>query len=151
MVVITAELHSTKPELRFFVGSNPACGVSEIRNSLDLWQRSRLEIKLNTFRRSTIPQKQFIFIITSPKCVKTLSYFKSLCIIFMLNCCKYFEQKIKQFNQKCFNIFRLKYVRGGKIFQFPHVVYYFSAIRRCISGCAWVPIKEIFCPLEDEL
>ena len=28
----------------------------------DLWQWSRLEIRLNTFRRSTIPQKQFIII-----------------------------------------------------------------------------------------
>ena len=39
-------------------------GVSEIRDGEDLWQWSRLEIRLNTFRRSTIPQKQFIIIIT---------------------------------------------------------------------------------------
>ena len=31
--------------------------------SLDLWQFFRLEIRLNAFRRSTIPQKQFFIII----------------------------------------------------------------------------------------
>ena len=60
MVITTAQLHSSKPELRFCAGSNPARGVSEIRDGEDLWQWSRLEIRLNAFRRSTIPQKQFI-------------------------------------------------------------------------------------------
>ena len=59
---ITAQLHSTKPELRFCAGSNPARGMSEIHDGEDLWQWSRLEIRLNAFRRSTIPQKQFIII-----------------------------------------------------------------------------------------
>ena len=37
VVVITpAQLHSTKLELRFCAGSNPACGVSEIRDGEDL-------------------------------------------------------------------------------------------------------------------
>ena len=62
-VIITAQLHSTKPELRFCAGSNPARGVSEIRDGEDLRQWSRLEIRLNAFRRSTIPQKQSIIII----------------------------------------------------------------------------------------
>ena len=57
MVITTAQLHSTKPELRFCAGSNPARGVSEIRDGEDLWQWSLLEIRLNAFRRSTIPQK----------------------------------------------------------------------------------------------
>ena len=56
--VTTAHFHSTKPELRFYAGSNPVCGVSEIRDGEDLWQRSRLEIRLNALRRSTIPQKK---------------------------------------------------------------------------------------------
>ena len=30
VVITTAQLHSIKPELRFFGGSNPARGVSEI-------------------------------------------------------------------------------------------------------------------------
>ena len=55
----TAQLHSMKPEFRFCAGSNPACGMSEIRNGKNLWQSSRLEIRLNPFRRSTTPQKQF--------------------------------------------------------------------------------------------
>ena len=33
---------------------------TEIRDGEDLWQWPRLEIRLNAFRRSTIPQKQFI-------------------------------------------------------------------------------------------
>ena len=57
VVITTAQLHSTKPELRFSAGSNPARGVSEIRYGEDLWQWPRLEISLNAFRRSTIPQK----------------------------------------------------------------------------------------------
>ena len=61
-VITAAQLHSTKPELRFCVGSNPACGVSEIRDGEDLWQWSRLEVRLNVFCWSTIPQKQFIII-----------------------------------------------------------------------------------------
>ena len=63
VVITTAQLHSTKPELRFCTGWNPVCGVLEIRSGEDLWQWSRLEIRLNAFRRSTIPQKQLIIII----------------------------------------------------------------------------------------
>ena len=63
VVITTAQLHSTKPELRFCAGSNPARDVPEIRSGEDLWQWSRLEIRLNAFRWSTIPQKQFIIII----------------------------------------------------------------------------------------
>ena len=47
----------TKPELRFCAGLDPARGMSEIRDGEDLWQWSRMEIRLNAFRRSTIPQK----------------------------------------------------------------------------------------------
>ena len=38
-----------------------AC-VLDIYDGEDLWQWSRLEIRLNAFRRATIPQKQFIII-----------------------------------------------------------------------------------------
>ena len=64
VVVITpTQLHSTKPELRFCAGSIPALCVSEIHDGEDLWQWSRLEMRLNAFLRSTIPQEQFIIII----------------------------------------------------------------------------------------
>ena len=63
VIITTAQLHSTKPELRFCAGSSPARGMSEIRNGDDLWQWFRLEIRLNAFCQSTIPQKQFIIII----------------------------------------------------------------------------------------
>ena len=58
-----AQLHSTRPELRFCAGSNPAHGMLEIRDGEDLSQWSRLAIKLNAFCQSTIPQKKFIIII----------------------------------------------------------------------------------------
>ena len=32
LVITTAQLHSTRPELRFCAGSNPGRGVSEIRD-----------------------------------------------------------------------------------------------------------------------
>ena len=57
VVITTAQLHSTKLKLRFYAGLNPFPGVSEIRDGEDLWQWSGLEIRLNVFRRSTIPQK----------------------------------------------------------------------------------------------
>ena len=63
VVVITTALHSTKPELKFCAVLKPARGMSEIRDGKDLWQWLRLEIRLNVFCRSTIPQKQFIVII----------------------------------------------------------------------------------------
>ena len=63
VVITTAQLHSTKSKVRFCAGSNPVGGVLEIRVSEDIWQWSRLEIKLNAFDRWTIPQKQFIIII----------------------------------------------------------------------------------------
>ena len=62
VVITTAQLYSTKPELRFCAGSNPSRGLSEIRDGENLWQWSRLEIRLNAVCRSTIPQKQFIII-----------------------------------------------------------------------------------------
>ena len=52
-----------KAWIRFCAGSYPARGVSEIRYGEDLLQCSRLEIRLNNFRRSSIRQKQFIIII----------------------------------------------------------------------------------------
>ena len=60
VVFTTAQLHSAKPKLRFCASSNPARGVPEIRDGEDLWQWSQLEIRVNAFRRSTIPQQQFI-------------------------------------------------------------------------------------------
>ena len=61
-VITTAQLHSIKPELRFCAGSNPAHNVLEIHYGEDLWQWSRLEMRLNPFHQSTILQKQFIII-----------------------------------------------------------------------------------------
>ena len=63
VVITTAQLHSTKPELRICAGSTPARDVSEICDGEDLWKWSWLELRLNAFRRSTIIQKQFITIV----------------------------------------------------------------------------------------
>ena len=46
VVITTAQLHSTKPELRFCTGSNPAHDMSEIHDGDDLWQWPQLEIRL---------------------------------------------------------------------------------------------------------
>ena len=63
VVSTTALFHSTNPELRFCAGSNPANGVSEIRDGEDFWLWSRLKIRLHPFYWSPIPQQQFITII----------------------------------------------------------------------------------------
>ena len=61
VVITTAQLHSSKLELRFMSSfSNTTWDVSEIRSGEDLCQWSWLEIRLSSFRLSTIPQKQFI-------------------------------------------------------------------------------------------
>ena len=62
VVTTTAQLHSTKPELRFCAGSNPARGVSEIRDGENLWQWSRLEIRLETFRAKCFDRTGYIII-----------------------------------------------------------------------------------------
>ena len=38
VVINTAQLHLTKPELRFCTGSKPACDMLEILDGEDLWQ-----------------------------------------------------------------------------------------------------------------
>ena len=50
----------TKFELMFCSGSNSACGVLEICNGENLQYLSQLQIRYNTFCRSTIPENQFI-------------------------------------------------------------------------------------------
>ena len=49
VVITTAQLHWTRPESRFFAGSNLVRDVSEIRDGEDLLQWFQLEIKLNSF------------------------------------------------------------------------------------------------------
>ena len=66
--ITTAQLHSTKSELKFCAGSNSAGSVSEIRDGKNLWQWSLLEIGINFFRWLTIPQKQFILLLLIIKC-----------------------------------------------------------------------------------
>ena len=85
VVISTAQLHSTKPEVKFCAGSNPACGVSEIRHGEDLWQCSRLKIRLNAFRWSNLPQKQFI-IINNPRFCKFFLYFFNSCLSISFTC-----------------------------------------------------------------
>ena len=57
VVITAAQLHSTKSELRFCSGSNSASNMLEIRDGEDLSQWSRLEMRLNAFCWSIIPQK----------------------------------------------------------------------------------------------
>ena len=67
VAITTGQLHSTNLELRFCAGSNLARDMSEIRDGEDLWQCSRMEIRLKACRQSTIPQKQFVIIIINEK------------------------------------------------------------------------------------
>ena len=53
----TTQLHSKKLELRSCAGSKSACGVTKTPDGKDLCEWSGLEIRLNAFRRSSIPQK----------------------------------------------------------------------------------------------
>ena len=57
VVTTTAQLYSTKPELRLHAGSTPARGMSEVRDGEEQW--FWLEITLNAFCWSTILQKTF--------------------------------------------------------------------------------------------
>ena len=61
--VTNARLYSPRPEHRFCAGLNPARGTSEICDNENLLQWSRMEIRLDMHRRSTIQQKQFIIFI----------------------------------------------------------------------------------------
>ena len=65
--ITAAQLDSTKPKLRFYAGSSPARGVLEIHDGKDHRQLFQLEVRLNALRWSTIPQKQFIIIITTDR------------------------------------------------------------------------------------
>ena len=63
VVITTAYIHLTKPVLKFCTCSNPTCGVLEVCSGENLWQWSRLKIKLKPFRWSTVPKKQFAIIV----------------------------------------------------------------------------------------
>ena len=56
VVISTAQLHSTKPELWFCADSVPAFVVLENCDCKNLWQWSQWEIRLNALCRSTIPE-----------------------------------------------------------------------------------------------
>ena len=63
VVITTAQHHSPTPGLSFCTSSNPGHDLLEICDGENLWQWSWLEIRLNAFIRSTIPQKEFTIII----------------------------------------------------------------------------------------
>ena len=73
MTITTAQLDSTKPELKFCANANPLRSVSEIRNNEGLWKRSRLEIRLKAFRQSTNPQLIIIIIGTKTNTIVKLT------------------------------------------------------------------------------
>ena len=99
MVNTTTQLHSTKPEIRFFASSNPAYSMLEIRDGEELWQWSRLEIKRYAFRRSTTPQKLFIIIIiiinSSPMGCQSAEYPEPPKNLGKLACIKEFPQTLQ--------------------------------------------------------
>ena len=74
--------------------------MPEIRDGEDLWQWSGLEISLNAYRRSSIPQKQFNIIQQQQKKTKYIFFLTNadilhkLCIFeISLKLCVYVETK----------------------------------------------------------
>ena len=64
MVITTAQVHSTKPQLKSLHadGVNPVHGVLDVCDDENLWQCSLLKIRHHVLRWSTIPQKPLIII-----------------------------------------------------------------------------------------
>ena len=110
MVVTTAQLHSTKTELRFCAGSNPARSVSEIRNGEDLGQWSRQKIRLNAFRRSTIPQKQFIIIIIITILKRLLSSYRKTLFRKITSWVTKLSEKFIMYNEKWYRFCKKLFV-----------------------------------------
>ena len=67
MVITIRQLHSTKPVFRFCVSSNPVRGVLEVDFDENIWQWSRLEVRLNPLRGNP------------SKCSKTVKQFACFC------------------------------------------------------------------------
>ena len=80
-VIATALLHSTKPELRFCAGSNPARGISEIPDDEDLWQWSHLgqPYHKRIYHKLVIRNKWHFWVVTYA--------IKSSCMLFSNNVC----------------------------------------------------------------
>ena len=143
MVITTAQLHLTKPEIRFCAGSSPARDASEISYDEDLWEWFRLEIRLSTFCGSTILQNNW----------SSSSYFyeknflcfgkMELCYIFSKSVYLMFReldlscQKIKKlltfFHKRAFLIFRemeifkkTSYILGGHFPSTEKISYIFG-------------------------
>ena len=118
LIITTAQLHSTKPELRFCTGSNPARSVSEIRSGEDLWHWSWLEIRLNGFRWSTIPQNNLLLLSSSSSSSSTSPewiwvYFKP----FAKHLWWKFSPKINMFKE----IFKITYSRKRDNHRLIHI------------------------------
>ena len=82
VVITTVQFHSTNHELGFCAGSNPARGVSEIRDGEDLWQWFRLEIRSVNHSTKTI---QFISYQNSYKCNENMWKARLTCKNISLN------------------------------------------------------------------
>ena len=63
VVIASTQLYSTNPKFRFCAGSNPDCGVSEIRDGENLWQWFAALNKANCLSSVNHTTKQFIIII----------------------------------------------------------------------------------------
>ena len=71
-VVVITPLHNFIQQnlnSRFCTRLNPACSVSEVCNGKDLSHGSQLEIRLDFFHQSTIPQNRLIIIIMAYRCI----------------------------------------------------------------------------------
>ena len=62
VVITTAQLHLTKPGLRFRAGPNHILSMPDICDRENLWQWFWLKIRHKTFHWSNISQKQIIIV-----------------------------------------------------------------------------------------
>ena len=83
------------------MGSNPACSVLEIHDGEYLWQWSRLEIRLNGFRRST------------NHTTKTIHHH------FMLNYLSAITLSYRNIKQATYQLFKLQFKHRGSCFLAP--------------------------------
>ena len=97
----TTSLNEAWTKALLCAGSNPTSGVQEIYVGENLWQRSWLQIRVNAFCRSTIPQKQFIIIIIILyfRVFHSHNYFTDFFLIFRVFCYRnYFIMRFSLFS-----------------------------------------------------
>ena len=112
---------------------------AQLRNGEDLWQWSRLKIRLGAFRQSTIPQKQFIFNII-------ISWFKTFtnkqnCKFISFNIKIFYPTSTKELLTKCLSFAETK-IQITKVDK--KIIYHLRKPLAFDKGNTWMKKKAIF-------